>query len=298
MDELAASAGALALHRRPAIEQDPAGRRTLRLGAQHRPAERRPAPVGTAALSCAAAQPVHSGRPGAGAHQGRRRACGARRARARGSPSCRGCGCAGSCACRRPSRMRRRSARCSRGCACCLEELNARGPEARYTVDGDERRFRIGHRRGRDAWCASARRYSAAVEQTRETTMNNIQKTCIHRRRQHGRRLDRRIDQARPAERAHRRRRSERANSSRGWSATTASSARRDNAGAVADAEVVVLAVKPQQMRAVALALRAALGRRPSRWSSRSPRAFRMRRWRAGSGRRSRWCAPCRTGPP
>ena len=36
MDQLPVPPAALALHRRPAVEQDPAGRRALRLGPQHR----------------------------------------------------------------------------------------------------------------------------------------------------------------------------------------------------------------------------------------------------------------------
>ena len=56
-------------------------------------------------------------------------------------------------------------------------------PQARYTVDGDERGLRIGDRRGRDAWCASARRYSAAGERARrgsnEGSMNNIRRLAF-----------------------------------------------------------------------------------------------------------------------
>ena len=51
-----------------------------------------------------------------------------------------------------------------------LEELNSHGPRARYTVHGDERRFRVGHRGRRDASCASARRYSAAGEKETQRT--------------------------------------------------------------------------------------------------------------------------------
>jgi pyrroline-5-carboxylate reductase len=72
-----------------------------------------------------------------------------------------------------------------------------------------------------------------------------------------------------------------------GWCGTMASTTAADNASAVKDAEVVVLAVKPQQMRAVALGLAPTWLARRLPWSSRSPRASRMRRSRAGSDRRS-----------
>ena len=55
----------------PPIEQDPARGGTLRLDPQHRSLERCPAAVGAAALSCAAAELVHSGRAGSGTDQGR-----------------------------------------------------------------------------------------------------------------------------------------------------------------------------------------------------------------------------------
>ena len=68
-----------------------------------------------------------------------------------------------------------------------------------------------------------------------------------------------------------------------------------DNASAAAGAEAVILAVKPQQMRPVCLALKPT-SRRQAACSSRSPPAYRMRRCRAGSARTSPSCAPCRTG--
>ena len=79
--------------------------------------------------------------------------------------------------------------------------------------------------------------------------------TGIHRRREHGRRADRRPDPARPAVRAGSGRRSERGSARSGWSGITGSRPPPTTPAAVKDAEVVVLAVKPQQMRAVALGL-------------------------------------------
>src|SRR5882724_5286637 len=140
----------MALHRRHAIQQDPSHCRTLRLGAQRGSPECRAETVGAKAFSRAAPQCVHSGGAGAGTDQGRRltgcfAAAGERRGGATAVAAARSHvpAAAATYAGRRTRGLRAPASRAS--------GPERRRPEARYTVDGHERRFRVRHRRGRDA---------------------------------------------------------------------------------------------------------------------------------------------------
>ena len=171
------------------------------------------------------------------------------------------------------------------------------GPQARYTVDGDERR--LSSRRSRKArrTCGSARRYSAADKARRERTMNNIRRLAFIGGGNMAAALIGGLTRHGLAER------------SRSWSPIRApnSSTRLvrdlrhhgsapDNASAATGAEVVILAVKPQQMRAVALALAA-----PPRSLQAAADLSRRGHPACGAGAlvrspASRSCAPCRIG--
>ena len=263
MDQLADLEAALAFHRRHPIQQDPRHRGTLRLGAERGSLERRPPAVGATAVSRAAAQCVHPSGAGAGTHQGRRCAASAGTTSPPPSPFCRDSTCAG-LMCVPPPQP---DAAAERAVFARLAG-RARGserprPQARYTVDGNERGFRVRHRRGRDA---GADRHGAIRRplgrfgsrgrgQYKRGGHEQYKKAGLHRRRQHGRRADQRPDQARPASRSGWWLPIQARISLSAWCATMALQTAADNAAAVQGAEVVVLAVKPQQMRGVALGL-------------------------------------------
>ncbi len=142
----------LALHRRHPVQQDPRHRRALRLGAQHRSAAASPG-------ACRSSGPSTRRRSTSASKwswcRSRTRAASSRPRSPSSRPpsrSCRGVRLRG-LMCVPPPQP---DAAAERGavrdaCARLLEELNAERPRARYTVDGDERRLRGRHCRGRDA---------------------------------------------------------------------------------------------------------------------------------------------------
>ncbi|ENO74969.1 twitching motility protein PilT [Thauera sp. 63] len=138
----------VALHRPAAKQQDPAGRKRFRLGAQHRPAEDRRAPVGAARRASAAAQCLHPGQCQRRRQQERRRSGRSRRARARRR------GLATFAAARpdvhsRTDRGSRPAARALCRAAHAAGGTDRRGPCARHAVDGHVARHRARHRRRR-----------------------------------------------------------------------------------------------------------------------------------------------------
>ena len=243
-------------------------RRAFRLGAHDRPAEDRGAAVAAARRrkcrrSTSAFRSTRAAR--------RRRAASRRRRRSRWrrpSPRCRGCGCAASWA--SPSRPRTpRAPRAVPGAARVPRRVPGDGPGGRHAVDGDVGRPRGRDRRGRDAGAGRHRDLRARGMAARPQAQPRHD-DHLHRRRQHGDRAHRRDARARRRVAGISGRRAA-AEARAGWprafpGLALSGEPRRRRRGR----GLVVLAVKPQQMREAARALAPHLAGAARRWCSRS----------------------------
>ena len=182
--------------------------------------------------------------------QRRRRACGTAgsgggRRDLAAAPSC-----ADSCASRRRRRTWKRSARRFDACANCVERAERDGHAAGHAVDGHERRPRgcgAGRCDDRPRRHGDIRRLGPRLA-GRPDELSHDPANRIRRRRQHGHEPDRR-----PARARHRRRPDHRRRPGRGAARRPAAPIRRARSTKTVRrrgecADVVVLAVKPQQM--------------------------------------------------